>query len=40
MELVAAVQDELGVALDRLEIGDLATVATLVAAVAAAERAP
>jgi len=40
MELVAAVQDELGVALDDLEIGDLATVTTLVEAVAAAERAP
>lgn len=39
MELVAAVQDELGVALDGLEIGDLATVTTLVAAIAAAERA-
>jgi extradiol dioxygenase family protein len=39
MELVAAVQQELGLALADLEIGDLATVAKLVAAVAAAERA-
>jgi len=39
MELVAAVQDELGLALADLQIGDLATVTTLVAAVAAAERA-
>jgi extradiol dioxygenase family protein len=39
MELVAAVQQELGLALADLEISDLATVSTLVAAVAAAERA-
>jgi uncharacterized protein len=39
MELVAAVQQELGLALADLEIRDLASVTTLVAAVAAAERA-
>jgi len=39
MELVAAVQDELGLALADLELADLATVTTLAAAVAAAERA-
>jgi extradiol dioxygenase family protein/acyl carrier protein len=38
MELVAAIQQDLGTALTELQIGDLATVATLVAAVAAAER--
>lgn len=38
MELVDAVQQDLGIALPELQIGDLATVATLVAAVAAAER--
>jgi extradiol dioxygenase family protein len=38
MELVAAVQEDLGIALPELQIGDLATVTTLVAAVAAAER--
>jgi uncharacterized protein len=38
MELVAAVQQDLGIALSELQIGDLATVTALVAAVAAAER--
>jgi extradiol dioxygenase family protein/acyl carrier protein len=38
MELVAAVQQDLGIALGELELRDLATVTTLVAAVAAAER--
>lgn len=38
MELVAAIQQDLGVALDELQMSDLATVTTLVAAVAAAER--
>ena len=38
MELVATVQQDLGIALPELQIGDLATVTTLVAAVAAAER--
>jgi uncharacterized protein len=38
MELVAAIQQDLGIALSELQLGDLATVTTLVAAVAAAER--
>lgn len=38
MELVAAIQQDLGIALPELQMGDLATVAALVAAVAAAER--
>jgi extradiol dioxygenase family protein/acyl carrier protein len=38
MELVAAIQQDLGIALPHLQIGDLATVAALVSAVAAAER--
>ena len=37
MELVATVQQDLGIALPELQIADLATVTTLVAAVAAAE---
>jgi extradiol dioxygenase family protein len=39
MELVAAVQQDLGLTLAELQISDLATVSTLVAAVATAERA-
>ncbi|HSR99380.1 MAG TPA: VOC family protein [Kofleriaceae bacterium] len=38
MELVATVEQDLCIALPELQIGDLATVTTLVAAVAAAER--
>jgi len=38
MELVAAIQQDLGIALPELQMGDLATVTALVAAVAAAER--
>ena len=38
MELVAAVQQDLGIALPELQVGDLATITTLVAAIAAAER--
>lgn len=38
MELVAALQQDLGIALPELQMGDLATVTTLVAAIAAAER--
>ena len=38
MELVGAMQDDLGIPLAELELRDLATVTTLVAAVAAAEQ--
>ena len=37
MEVVTAVQQDLGISLPELQIGDLATVTTLVAAIAAAE---